>query len=144
MRSRTAGFSLIEVLVAIVILGTGLVGMSQAITSALTASRDAELYSTAVLLASGRMEEIMMDPYLTTGEKEGTFETGFSGYRWKTRIEDTRIEGLMEATVLIEHGGGSAPVYELKTLVFVPPGTLGDEEGGPESLPSGRRREGAP
>lgn len=139
-----AGFSLIEVLVAIVILGTGLVGMSQAITAALAASRDAELYSTAVMLASGRMEEIMMDPLLTTGEEEGAFETGFSGYRWKTRIVDTRIEGLMEATVLIEHGGRSAPVYELKTLVFVPPTTLGDEEERHEGLTSGRMRNGTP
>ncbi len=49
-KDTTAGFSLVEILVAIVILGFGLVGMTQAITTTLGASQDAEHHTTAVML----------------------------------------------------------------------------------------------
>lgn len=50
-RSRTAGFSLIEVLVSIVVLSFGLLGMVGMQAAALQANREARLQSSAVLLA---------------------------------------------------------------------------------------------
>jgi len=142
MRSRTypatAGFSLVEILVAIVILGFGLVGMSQAITTALSASQDAEHHTTAVMLAAGQMEELVMDPLLTAGENEGVFEAVFPGYRWKTSVVETDQDGLLEATVSIEKGESTVSVFELKTLVFIQPMTSSEEE----SLRASRTRRG--
>lgn len=50
-RRRNAGFSLIEVLVAIVVLSFGLLGMVGLQAASLQANRDARLQSTAILLA---------------------------------------------------------------------------------------------
>ncbi len=50
-RQRNAGFSLIEVLVAIVVLSFGLLGMVGLQAASLQANRDARLQSTAILLA---------------------------------------------------------------------------------------------
>lgn len=50
-RHRNAGFSLIEVLVAIVVLSFGLLGMVGLQAASLQANRDARLQSTAILLA---------------------------------------------------------------------------------------------
>jgi type IV pilus assembly protein PilV len=51
MRSRNGGFSLIEVLVAIVVLSFGLLGMVGLQAASLQANRDARLQSTAILQA---------------------------------------------------------------------------------------------
>ena len=51
LRRATAGFTLIEVLVAIVVLSFGLLGMVGLQAASLQANRDARLQSTAVVLA---------------------------------------------------------------------------------------------
>lgn len=115
------GFSLVEVLVAILILGIGVVGLTQGVTTALRSSKEAEWHSTAVLLAAGRMEELRADGFVIEGEDEGDFGTAFSRYRWKQSTVPTDIDGLFEVTVTVEDTSNEKPLYELKTLLFDPP-----------------------
>jgi prepilin-type N-terminal cleavage/methylation domain-containing protein len=58
---RDAGFSLIEIMVAILILGIALVGLTQGITSSLTASKESELQTTAALIAAGLQGRVGQD-----------------------------------------------------------------------------------
>ncbi len=53
-----AGFSLIEVMCALLILAVGLAGLVQGISTALGSNKDSELHTTAALLAEGRMETL--------------------------------------------------------------------------------------
>src|SRR3954453_14697321 len=46
------GFSLIEVMVAVLILGVAVAGMVQGITAALSSSKESELQTTAALIAA--------------------------------------------------------------------------------------------
>ena len=62
--ANNSGFSLIEVMCAILILGVGLVGFTQAITTALGSSKDSEMQTTAALFAAGRIESLRADDYL--------------------------------------------------------------------------------
>ncbi len=78
---RTAGFTLLEVLVATVIMGisvTGLiVGLSQAVKNA---SRLAD-YDRAVMLARTKMNDLLLDVSLPfDGRVEGSFDSS-SGWR---------------------------------------------------------------
>ena len=50
---RNAGFSLIEVMCAVLILGIGIAGLTQGITTALASSKEAEVQTAAALLAAG-------------------------------------------------------------------------------------------
>ena len=50
---HNAAFSLVEVLCAIFILGVGLVGLTQGITTALSSNKEAELQTAAALIAEG-------------------------------------------------------------------------------------------
>lgn len=60
-RYATAGFSLLEVLVALAILMAGIVGILQFFPTALQASHEAALRSRAVLLAQQKAEELRRD-----------------------------------------------------------------------------------
>ena len=52
--NHSAGFTLVEVMVAIVILAIALTGLTQGITTALASSKESELQTTAALFAAGQ------------------------------------------------------------------------------------------
>ena len=52
------GFSLVEVMVAVLILGVALAGLTEGITTALSSNKESELQTTAALIAAGIHAEI--------------------------------------------------------------------------------------
>jgi len=50
---KAAGFSLVEVMCAILILGVALAGLTEAISTALSSNKESELQSTAAMIAAG-------------------------------------------------------------------------------------------
>jgi Tfp pilus assembly protein PilV len=143
-RFPSGGFSLVEAVVATLILGIGLVGMTQAITAALVTSHDAEHYTRAVLLASEQMELILNDAaYIQADEKEGDFEAEFSTYRWKAVIKEAQEDGLYEVAVSVHLAATGERLYELTSLVFAPPiDPSGDEETTDREVLDSASREG--
>ena len=61
-----AGFSLIEVMVAILIMGIALVGLTHGITTALDSSKESEQQTVAALFASGKIETLRAEGGLET------------------------------------------------------------------------------
>ena len=57
-RPQTGGFSLIEVLCAILIMGVALVALTRGITTALASTKDSEVETIVVELAAGQMETL--------------------------------------------------------------------------------------
>ncbi len=78
--SRRDGFTLIEVIVAIAILGISLVLVMQLFAGGLRAARASCDYSRAVIHAKDKMEEITDSPE----SNRGTFS---DGYRWETEVQ---------------------------------------------------------
>lgn len=115
------GFSLIEVLCAILILGIAVVGLTGGLVTALHANKEAEVQTAAALLAAGQIETLRADGYLSEGETEGKGEGNLSAYKWVQTVTETKIEGLYEVTVVVEQDSDGAEIYELKTLLFDPP-----------------------
>lgn len=115
-----AGFSLIEVMVAILILGIALAGLTTGITTALGSSKESEQQSIAVQLAAGQMETLRTEGGLTDGETSGDFGAAFAGYRWRQTIQAAGVDGLHEVAVNIESAQDKRTIYELKTLLFEP------------------------
>ena len=132
----SAGFSLVEVLVAVLILGIALVGLTQGITTALGSSKESERQSTAAFLAAGRIELLRADPDFTDGYTEGQENGGLSGYKWKQTITATQTEGLHEVLVEIEHTGTGQTVYSLQTMLFLPPPDAAPDKPGTSAKPS--------
>jgi prepilin-type N-terminal cleavage/methylation domain-containing protein len=119
-RARRSGFSLVEVLCAILILGVGLVGLVQGLTTALSSSKEAELQTTAALFAAGQIETLRADGFVIEGETDGTCGPDLDAYQWRQTVGKTAIEGLFDVVVAVEHAASGKKIYELETLIFDP------------------------
>ena len=78
--SRKDGFTLIEVIIAIAILGISLVMVMQLFAGGLRAARTSCDYSRAVIHAKDKMEDITDNPV----QDSGVFDDGF---KWETEVE---------------------------------------------------------
>ncbi|MGN6555490.1 MAG: type IV pilus modification PilV family protein [Verrucomicrobiota bacterium] len=118
---HNAGFSLVEVMVAILILGIALVGLTQGITTALGSSKESEWQTTAALFAAGQIETIRAEGGLTDGETDGDCGDDLPLYRWRQSITSTSIAGLHEVEVAIENTQTGNAIYDLRTFLFERP-----------------------
>lgn len=119
--SSSGGFSLIEVLCAILILGVGMVGLTQGLTAALQSSKESELQTAAALIAAGRIEALRAEGYLAQGVERGQGDAGLSLYQWEQSVGHTDVDGLYQVTVIVQHAKTGKPIFELQTLLFEPP-----------------------
>ena len=135
--SAGSGFSLVEVLVAIVILGVAVVGLTQGITLAASSSKESELQTTAALFAAGIIENLRADEYWTDGETQGDCGEGLALYQWQETITSTSIPGLHEVEVVVQNSHTGQAIYELRTMLFQAP-----EDYTPTSQATTRKRGG--
>jgi len=77
------GFTLMETLVALMILATALVMVLQLFSGALNSSRLSGEYTRAIFHAQEKMNEILLETQLAESEQTGDFGDGF---RWKATI----------------------------------------------------------
>jgi general secretion pathway protein I len=135
--ARQSGFSLVEVMVAILILAIAVAGLTGGITTALGSSKESELQTTAALLAAGQIETLRAESDLTDGETNGDFGKGLPLYRWKRTITASQPDGLHEVDVVVEDARSGKEIYDLKTLLFKAPDDPGTNN------PSGQNKSDA-
>lgn len=126
MRSAAA-FSLVEVMVALLILAIALTGLTQGISTALAASKESELQTTAALLAAGQIELLRAQTDWTDGTEGGDGGAGLKRYHWRQTISPTDIEGLHIVEVSVLDGQRGGTIYELKTMLFQTPSDAGSK-----------------
>src|SRR5262245_10588774 len=121
-RARDGGFTLLEVLVALVVLATTVVAVLQLFGGGLRLARNAGDHAEAALLANAKLAALDPGP-LTEGSTEGTE----GPYRWTRRVtldpsllpmEPATSEGLgiRLARVSVEVRWGERRRFELVTL----------------------------
>ncbi len=128
-----AGFTLIEVLTAMMILAISMVMIMQLFSGGLKAEKLSGDYNRAIMHARAKMEETLLLETLEEGIVEGEFEDGF---RWKTEIathqpadEDPDEEEenprpipveLLEVTVEVGWSSGERErIFRIETLAVV-------------------------
>lgn len=108
MRSRARGFTLIEMIVATIVLVVGGVAAMMAISSSIRSIGIAESYSKAALLAEQRIAELETEPdSLTTGDQQGDFGTEYPGYQWSQSVEPTDLADAYSVTLVVTWNMGS-------------------------------------
>ena len=115
-----AGFSLIEVIVAVAILTIALVGLAHGISTALGSSKEAEMQTTAAMYAAGLIENLRAEGGLTDGQQEGDCGEELPQYRWTASITAAGIDGLHQVEVSIQSTRSGREIYALRTLLFEP------------------------
>jgi prepilin-type N-terminal cleavage/methylation domain-containing protein len=128
-RHTNAGFSLIEVMCAIVILGVALTGLTEGITAALSSSKDTELQTAASLLAAAQVETLRASGTVVDGETQGDCGDDLPLYQWSQTISPTDLDGLHQVKVIVQNSRSGQSIYELSTLVFDPDYPSQDDNG---------------
>ena len=119
------GFTLLEVLVATMVLGISVVVVLQLFSGRLDQARRAEDYTRAVLHARAKMEEVLLD--LPSGPvlERGDFGDGYR-WAWET-LPDTEAPvaelGVQPVMVRVSVGWGfdqNPKEYHLQTMALIP------------------------
>ena len=87
------GFTLLEVLIAVAILGTAIVVLLLQFSVALRAGSITQNVTVAVLHAKEKIEELKMERELSESSNSGTFG---DGYEWETQVLPYRHETIPE------------------------------------------------
>jgi general secretion pathway protein I len=90
------GFTLIEVLVALVIITVAMTSVYRLQGDTLRMSTDKRFYSLAPKLAKGKLAEIESQGLKNAADGSGDFGQEFPGYTWTTRLEDVQSELMTE------------------------------------------------
>jgi prepilin-type N-terminal cleavage/methylation domain-containing protein len=142
-RHHNGGFSLIEVMCAILIMGVALVALTRGMTTALASSKDSEIQSTVVGLAAGQIETLRASAVLTDDTTEGDFGDSFPRYKWEQTISPAEVDGLHQVDVSVKDARTGATLYKLTTLLFdsdYPTSSLSDAKQKQRELDKAKKR----
>jgi prepilin-type N-terminal cleavage/methylation domain-containing protein len=87
MIRRNAGFTLTEVLVALVITATALVIIAQGFSAGAQASTSSQRLTRAVMLAEGKMTEFETGEIALSSAPSGDFKPDYPDFSWSSTIE---------------------------------------------------------
>jgi len=107
-RGSARGFTLMEMVVATIVLFIGGVAALSCMGLATRATGSARDYQTAAILAQDRLAQMGLSASdLTAGEEEGTFGDEHPGFAWRQSIEATDVGGLFRVTLTVSWPVGS-------------------------------------
>ncbi len=116
---RSRGFTLIELMVAMTILGLGLTVILEVVSGGTTLSHNVHRTSEAILLANWKINQIQIEGFPPTGVREGAFEEPYHEYSWETEVRSTDNDNLRELHVQIRWREGLVEKdVELSTLLY--------------------------
>jgi len=98
---RRGGFTLIEVMVAMAILGLGLTAVLEVISTGTALGHNVHRTTEALVLARWKVGQLQIEGFPPLGEREGTFAAPFDGFRWETEVTPTDEENLREVHLRI-------------------------------------------
>ena len=88
-RRGRRGLTLLEVLVAALVLAVGLLGTMDVVARSAVAARAVDDRTRALLFARSKMEEILKEPILQTGSDRGEGVDTSTDYDWEAVIEQS-------------------------------------------------------
>ncbi|HLV80779.1 MAG TPA: prepilin-type N-terminal cleavage/methylation domain-containing protein [Chthonomonadaceae bacterium] len=113
------GFTLVEMIVATVLLAVGVLGALAAFSSSTRAARIADQIQTAGLLGQRKLTEIETQSQFqnSSGSQQGSFDD-YPGFRWQSDIQSTPYQYLYRVSVAIQWGeGGDAHERDFVTYM---------------------------
>jgi general secretion pathway protein I len=107
-RSRQQGFTLLEVMIALAIVGTTLIAMLSLGNRTIASSDHLQKLTQATLLAQEKMTEIERSASgqdsLGLVTSNGTFSEPFADFSWKASFASTPVPQVQQVTVTVQWG----------------------------------------
>jgi len=99
-----SGFTLLEVMLAVAIVGTALFTIAMAIGRCTDSAKNASNYTVAHDLAEMKLMEFSNPTNFTMGITTGDFGDGFPNFQWQREIiaDDNQLESLYKQTLVIK------------------------------------------
>ena len=125
-RQHRSGFTLMEILVSITILGLSMVAINGLVSIGARNAREAQVLTTAQFLAESKLAEVktgLLSPN-STGKMPFTQEETMEPFTFEVQSQAMGVDGqLMAIRVVVEYTpeDGSLPlIYQLDTLMIDP------------------------
>jgi general secretion pathway protein I len=121
----TRGFTLLEVMVAMAILGIALLGLLSLHHQSVQSVIRAQQSTRASMLAQAVMTEAELERFPDLGQTNGDFEAAFPGefpdYRWERDVaESGMFPDVRKVRILITYGPGLRQHFELVEFLHSP------------------------
>jgi prepilin-type N-terminal cleavage/methylation domain-containing protein len=110
------GFTLLEVLIAIIVFTVGIIIIIMAFTSGLFASSDVENVDLALNIAQAKMEEVKNTPFASLADSGPAPDPDFSNFNISVNINEGQNPMQVDVTVSWNTKGGQSDIT-LTTLV---------------------------
>jgi len=122
---RSRGFTLIEALVATVVLAIGVVGVMGGYGAILNAERRLHESEQMQRLAHQKLDELVATGVATQGGQSGDFsDQDLPDIKWTVSSDTTSVANLNAISVTVTKGSGQdAPKSEARTLLYIAPTT---------------------
>jgi general secretion pathway protein I len=101
--ARSAGFTLIEVLVALVIVAFGMGAVLTALTSAANNTMQLRERSFAEWVGLNQLSAARLDRAAPAGDKEGESEFAGTRWHWRQQASDMQIPGVKRIVIQVRH-----------------------------------------
>lgn len=135
------GVTMLEVLVAAILLTIGLLGVIEVIGGSAFATREVDDRALALIAARSKLEEILKEPVLQAGTEQGMGVDTSTDYDWEAMIEPSANPSLMVITVLARNRKTNLEVrlsaLRRPDLVTPPEGVAGTAASEEESAGTG-------
>lgn len=116
-RESRISFSLIEMMVAVAVIGSAVVGLTQALSQTNESSRRVEQRAVAVTLAEIKLTEFAGVNQAMEAQT-GKFDAPYDGYDWSATVKPTEVQGLFQLTLDVGwQGRQSHRALHVQTLV---------------------------
>jgi len=145
--ARGAGFTLLEVMIALAVLGIAMLALLALDHQDLQSVIRARELTQAAMLAQNLMTQAELDRFPEAGQSSGTFDKQFPGqyanFRWERTVADSGLfPDLRKVTIVVHYGPGFGRRFELTELLHNP-SPMEQEElrsaGGGNGQPLGRQ-----
>ncbi|MHB8138568.1 MAG: type II secretion system minor pseudopilin GspI [Smithellaceae bacterium] len=101
MLKKKAGFTLLEVMIAMAILAMSLVAVFYMQSQSISMAGESRFITTASLLAQRKMADMEADESLDNKNQKGDFAPEHAEYVWTTQVTDTPIAKLKRIEINI-------------------------------------------
>lgn len=109
IRRRQSGFTLVELVVAIIIIGVGVAGVLAAYMNSVKGSADAVVGKQLVAIAEEMMEEVLLKPYAVTGGAPSNVLTACGVAANREAFDDVRDYNAYQTTGICDGEGDAVP-----------------------------------